>query len=99
MREPKTWVYVSDDGLPAFEKTFQAKPVDSGANLIVFVPGDNGVFAYSDGGLIEEYPIACTNLVQTYVDLWRNGGRGQEAAESLLEQRIKPTWRALGYGL
>ena len=95
VREPKTWVYVSDNELPAFEKILQAKPVESGANLIVLVPSDDGVFAYSDGGLIEGLPIACTNLVQTYVDLWHSGGRGQEAAEALLEQRIKPAWRAV----
>jgi hypothetical protein len=97
VREPKTWVYVSDNELPAFEKILQAKPVDSGANLMVLIPSDDGVFAYPDGGLIEDYPIACTNPVQTYVDLWHCGGRGQEAAEALLEQRLKPAWRAAGY--
>jgi len=99
VREPKTWVYVSDNELSNFEKILQAKPVNSGANLMVFVPSDNGVFAYSDGGLIEDYPIACTNLIQTYVDLWHSGGRGQEASDALLEQRIKPAWRAAGYDL
>jgi len=97
VREPKTWVYVSDNELPAFEKILETKPVDSGANLMVLVPSDDGVFAYPDGGLIEDRPIACTSLVQTYVDLWHCGGRGQEAAEALLEQRLKPAWRAAGY--
>ena len=64
---------------------------------MVFVPSDDGVFAYPDGGLMEDYPIACTNMVQTYVDLWHCGGRGHEAAEMLLEQRLKPAWRAADY--
>ena len=99
VREPKTWVYVSENELPTFEKILEAKPVESGANLMVLVPSDDGVLAYPDGGLIEDYPIACTNLVQTYVDLWYSGGRGKEAAEALLEQRLKPAWRAAGYDL
>lgn len=36
--------------------------------------------------------MACTNPVQTYVDLSRCGGRGEEAAEALLEQKLKPAW-------
>jgi hypothetical protein len=99
VREPKTWVYVSENELPTFAKILEAKPVESGANLMVLVPSDDGVLAYPDGGLIEGHPIACTNLVQTYVDLWHSGGRGQEAAEALLEQRLKPAWRAAGYDL
>jgi hypothetical protein len=34
----------------------------------------------------------CTNPVQTYVDLVKAGGRGEEAAEAILEQRLKPAW-------
>jgi hypothetical protein len=34
--------------------------------------------------------MASTNPVQTYVDLLHAGGRGEEAAEALLDQRLKP---------
>ncbi len=97
VRQPKTWLYVKEAELPVFEKMVEAKPVDSGSNLVVLVPSDDGVFAFPDQGLIEDLPIACTHPVQTYVDLWHCGGRGREAAEALLEQRIKPAWRANGY--
>ncbi len=97
VRQPKTWLYIKEAELPVFEKIVDARPVDTGSNLVVLVPRDDGVFAFSDGGVIEDYPIACTNLVQTYVDLWHCGGRGQEAAEAVLEQRLKPAWRALGH--
>jgi len=62
------------------------------------IPDDEGVFYMADGGPAGER-LACTNLVQTYVDLWHSGGRGQEAAEALLEQRLKPEWKARGMKL
>lgn len=97
VRQPKTWIYIKEAELSLFEMMVEAKPVDSGSNLVVLMPSDDGVFAFPDQGLIEDHPIACTNPVQTYVDLWHGGGRGQEAADALLEQRIKPAWRTAGY--
>lgn len=99
VRQPKTWLYVRESDLPVFEKTVDAKPVDSGSNLVVLIPSDEGVFAFSDGGVIEGFPMAGTNIVQTYVDLWHCGGRGKEAAEALLEQRLKPAWKAASHPL
>ena len=32
--------------------------------------------------------------MQTYVDLANSGGRGEEAAEAILQQRLKPAWSA-----
>lgn len=37
--------------------------------------------------------VPCTHPVQTYIDLKQAGGRGDEAAEALLEQKIKPIWK------
>ena len=96
VRQPLTWLYVHRQQITLFEKTFEAKPVDSGANVIVLIPQDDGVFANPDGGLLEDFPVACTCLPQTYVDLCHSGGRGQEAAEALLERRLKPVWKAAG---
>jgi len=67
--------------------------VDSGENLVVFIPADNGVFYLQEGGTGR---LACTNPVQTYVDLFHCGGRGDEAAEALLEQNLKRAWKARG---
>ena len=33
------------------------------------------------------------NPVQTYLDLFHCGGRGEEAAEALLEQNLKRAWK------
>jgi len=74
----------------------EAKPVDSGENIVVLIPDDDGVFYLGDGGAMGDNRMSCTNEVQTYVDLWHSGGRGHEAADALLEQRLKPEWKARG---
>jgi len=92
VRQPKTWFYVGADHVKRFEALVEAKPAESGENLVVLIPDDNGVFYLADGGSVGQRELACTNLVQTYVDLWHCGGHGHEAAEALLEQRLKPEW-------
>jgi hypothetical protein len=96
VRQPKTWLYVSEREMAKFEQLVQAKPVDSGENLVVLIPDDDGVFYLPDGGTMGDRRMACTNVVQTYVDLSHCGGRGEEAAEALLEQRLKSAWKARG---
>jgi hypothetical protein len=96
VRQPKTWLYVREQELAKFEQLVEAKPVESGENLVVLIPDDDGVFYQGDGGTMGDNRMACTNAVQTYVDLWHGGGRGEEAAEALLEQRLKPEWKARG---
>lgn len=91
VRQPKTWLYVSPSVEDEFCAQLEAKTVDSGENLIVLTPADAGVFYRLDSA---KNRLACTNVVQTYVDLYHAGGRGEEAAEALLEQRLKPYWRA-----
>lgn len=92
VRQPKTWLYVREQDLGAFEQAVEAKPVDSGENVVLLIPPDEGVFQLLDGGADNRRPL-CTNPVQTYVDLCNCGGRGQEAAAAILEQRLKPVWK------
>ena len=96
VRQAKTWLYVRERDLPRFEHLVEAKQVESGENLVVLIPDDDGVFYLSDGGTMGDHRMSCTNAVQTYVDLSHCGGRGEEAAEALLEQRLKPEWRLHG---
>lgn len=96
VRQPKTWLYVREQEVPKFEKRVEAKPVDSGENLVVLIPDDDGVFYLGDGGTMDDNRMSCTNAVQTYVDLYHCGGRGEEAAEALLNQRLKPEWKLRG---
>ncbi len=96
VRQPKTWIYVAADELPRLTEFVEAKAVDSGENLAVLVPADEGVFYGADGPATGQKGLGCTNPVQTYIDLWHCGGRGQEAAEALFNQRLKPIWQSAG---
>jgi hypothetical protein len=91
VRQPRTWLYVNPGVEREFASAIEAKPVDSGENLVVMIPDDNGVFYRVETG--NNRP-PCTNAVQTYVDLASSGGRGEEAAEAILQQRLKPAWSA-----
>jgi len=96
VRQPKTWLYVREQDISLFEELVEAKRVDSGENLVVLIPDDDGVFSLGDGGTMGDNRMRCTNVVQTYVDLCHSGGRGGEAAEALLNQRLKPEWKLRG---
>lgn len=92
VRQNKTWIYVSDLALDEFAEVAEAKRVESGANLVVLIPDDDGVFYmgdHSDGRL------ACTNPVITWLDLCHAGGRGDEAAEAVMNQCLKPVWEGV----
>lgn len=94
VRQPKTWLYVAHEELAHLQSLVEAKAVDSGENLVVLVPEDDGVFYLGES--VGQGRMRATCAVQTYVDLWHSGGRGQEAAEALLNQRLIPAWKAAG---
>jgi len=95
VRQPKTWVYVAAQFIDTLAKHTQAKEVESGENLVVLIPDDPGVFLFSESqAFVGEQAMSCTNPVQTYVDLMHCGGRGEEAAQAVLEQRILPMWKS-----
>jgi hypothetical protein len=93
VRQPRTWLYVREPTIPLLEELLEAKPVDSGENLVVLIPHDDGVFYKLDVGTSESVRLRCTNVVQTYVDVYHCKVRGEEAAEALLNQRLKPEWK------
>ncbi len=90
VRQPKSWFYA--DGVNIADLREVVKPVDTGENVVLITPNDSGVFYGPD----QCGPLPCTNVVQTYVDLWHSGGRGHEAAEALKEQRLIPIWSQHG---
>lgn len=98
VRQPRTWLYLSPSLEEEFCRRLDAKRVDSGENLVVLTPDDDGVYYEGDAGTAGEPRLPATNLVQTYVDLCHCGERGQEAAEAVLEQRLKPEWKIRGFG-
>jgi len=94
VRQPKVWMYLGAAFVDSLVQRAQAKEVDSGENLVVLVPDDSGVFITFDANRhVDEHELDCTDPVQTYVDLAHCGGRGEEAAQAVLEQRILPAWK------
>jgi hypothetical protein len=64
------------------------KEVESGANVMLLGPYDEGVFYGTR--VIDD--IRIVSPVQIYLDLKSYKGRGEEAAEALLRDVIKPKW-------
>jgi len=60
-------------------------PSVKGENVVVTVPKDLGLLRDT----VEPAPGAvCTRAVQTYLDLWVSGERGQEAAQHLRQEKL-----------
>jgi hypothetical protein len=93
VRQPRTWLFIGAEWEDECAEALGAKLVDTGENLLMLIANDLGVF-YGQEPVGNHF--ACTNPVQTYVDLWHCGSRGQEAAEALLEQKLKPEWKLRG---
>ncbi len=64
------------------------KPVTSGANVVLAEPYDSGVFI----GAAEVDGLRVVSPYQAYVDLLALSGRGEEAAEATLNERISGKW-------
>ena len=88
VRYQRAMAYVSER-LDRVAERLELKPVTSGANVILMMPYDDGVFygAERKGG------VRVTSPVQTYLDLRQIKGRGDEAAEFLKHQVIENTWQ------
>ncbi len=80
-----TYIYGSIENIA---KALQLKKVESGANVTLLQPHDDGVFY----GLQDINGISVVSDIQLYLDLKSYKGRGEEAAQAIFEQRIKPKW-------
>ncbi len=79
--------YVDGD-IENIAKALQLKKVESGANITLLQPYDEGVFY----GLQDINGINVVSDIQLYLDLKSFKGRGEEAAQAIFEQRIKTKW-------
>lgn len=64
------------------------KSVESGPNVTVIEPFDDGIFY----GIQNMNGVQVVSNIQIYLDLIGYKGRGEETANFLLEQKIKPLW-------
>jgi hypothetical protein len=92
VRQAKYWLMVSQDHADWARETLKATQVDTGANLTLLIAPDRGFIADAKE---EDKAGPCTSPIQTYLDTWHAGGRGQEAAQAILERRIQPSWANL----
>ena len=78
--------YIEDAAqLEAWVQALDLRPVESGPNVALRVPQDQGVFYRSravDG-------VALVGDIQLYLDLCREPGRGREQAEFLRKERLR----------
>jgi hypothetical protein len=87
VRYLRTRAYV--DSIDVVKAALGIKPVETGANVVLVEPADDGVFydQRSFGSVRSVCPV------QVYADLTTGGGRHEEAAETLLQQVIEKEWR------
>ncbi len=65
------------------------KRVESGENVFLIRPYDEGVFY----GAKNEKGVPVVSTIQLYLDLKTSGGRGEDAAETLLKEVIEKQWQ------
>lgn len=92
VRQLKYWLMASEEHVGLVRDALKAKPVETGSNLALLIAPDGGYLA---GAGEEDQAGPCTHPLQTYVDTWHAGGRGQEAAEAVLERRLRPAWKKI----
>jgi hypothetical protein len=87
VRSPRAMAYM-EKSLDEVIADLGLKEVTSGANVTLLEPFDEGVFY----GVKEVEGIHVASPVQVYLDLKGFRGRGEEAADKLLDEVIRPQW-------
>lgn len=85
----RAYAYVaSSNDLLELAAALKLKQVDSGGNFRLITPDDDDLLY----GKQEAAGAYVVSDIQLYLDLAGHRGRGEENAEFLLEQRIRPRW-------
>jgi len=87
VRYQRAMAYVQGN-MDEVARRLDLKAVDSGANISLLTPYDEGVFY----GMLAFDGVQVVSPIQAYLDLKGYRGRGEEAAVVLLDQVIKPAW-------
>ena len=77
--------YVEDAAaLPHWVQALDLRPVEQGANVLLLVPSDRGVFYRAQ----EVQGVMAAGAIQLYLDLFHDPARGREQADFLRQQRL-----------
>jgi len=87
VRYKRSDIYVADQ-IEAVAEATDLKPVETGSNVRLLAPYDEGVFYNAN----EMDGLRVASPVQVYLDVLSQRGRGEEAAESILKEVIKKSW-------
>lgn len=87
VRYQRVMAYVSRDA-DKIAEILSLKEVDSGANVALFTPYDEGDLY----GARQIDGICIASPVQVYLDLFGVKGRGEEAAKTILDEVIRRSW-------
>jgi hypothetical protein len=87
-RYTKPMIYINKNELNTLIPDLEFKEVDSGANIMILNPYDEGVLYKTE--LIENSVVA--SPIQIYLDLKGFRGRGAETADLIFNQIIKSIW-------
>ncbi len=88
LRYKRVFLYLNKETIPEITRDLQWKSVDTGPNITVLEPYDEGVF-YGTQKIQNKKVVSD---VQLYLDLQGYKERGEEAAERIYEKRIKTKW-------
>jgi Transcriptional regulator, AbiEi antitoxin, Type IV TA system len=88
VRYQRVFAYVEDTDKDV-AGLLNVKEVPSGANVSLLTPYDEGIFY----GSKEMNGVSIASPIQIYLDLKTYRGRGEEAADMLLEQVIRKKWQ------
>ena len=88
LRYKRVFLYLKPENINAVSRDLRWKSVETGPNITVLEPYDEGVFY----GIQDIRKKKVVSDIQLYLDLQSYKERGEEAAEQIYEKRIKPEW-------
>lgn len=89
VRYQKASIYVESQQISEVAEACSLKKVESGETVELIEPYDEGVFY----GQTQEEGLHVVSPIQLYLDLRTRPGRGEEAAETLLREKLRPSWK------
>ncbi len=88
VRYQRASAFIDEEASAQIVQALDLKEVSTGANVSLWTPYDEGVWY----GVKKVDGATETSPIQTYLDLHSMHGRGEEAADSVLNEVIIPAW-------